>query len=119
MNVLKRYLHRGAAAVLILAAACAGRQTQDSLPLRLNVVAPIYPAEAKAHRIQADVTLAVTVSSDGRTSEVAVVKSEGPEFDRAAIDAARAMTWEPARKSGVAVPYRLQFVLRFRLENNL
>lgn len=72
---------------------------------------PEYPRGADGRRV--DVDLIVTVDVSGRVSAVEVlghVPADALEsFDDAAVRAARAMVFEPARRDGQAIPVRVRY----------
>lgn len=59
------------------------------------------------------VPVVVTVGEDGRVAAAEVEASVGPEFDRAAVEATRAWTFEPALRDGRPVASRVRSVVRF------
>ena len=77
-----------------------------------------YPADMRARRIEGHVILVLTVLPDGSTSDIVVVTSGGPEFDRAAQDAMRSARFLPAMRDGIAVPSRIRWTYRFRIDND-
>ena len=81
--------------------------------LKNNVV---YPELARTVRYEGDVILKFKVDRQGGISDVTVVQSGGPEFDKAAIAAVMKTAWQPAQESGqpIKVVYALPF--RFRIE---
>lgn len=92
------------------------------LPKKINVsggvlqagaikkVQPIYPAEAKAQRVQGSVEIQILVSEDGNVIEASVIS--GPELLRdVALEAAREWKFKPTELSGV--PVKIQGVLTF------
>lgn len=94
---------------LLIAAALAAAPAATETPAKRNtsVAPPNYPAacvpapgaEAKQERV----TLAYSVTAEGRTAEVRVRESTNACFDGPAIDAARLWRFEPRRVNGVAV----------------
>jgi protein TonB len=107
------------ALALVLSALLSCATTQPSSVPRIPDPAPgLYPADMRARGIESDVILAVTVLPDGSTSNIVVVKSGGPEFDRAATDSMRTLRFRPATRDGVAVPCRIKWTYHFRLDNN-
>ncbi len=92
-------------------------KTPFVLPKRTKPSKPHYPETLKAQGIEADVPVLVTIDATGKVTEVKILKSSGyPDFDQAAREAALAEVFTPALKNGEAVPYRLSFTYRFRLE---
>ena len=82
----------------------------DIQPPRLRSRADVaYPAEAQGDAV---VLLELTVEEDGSVAAVRVI--EGPEpFASAASNAARAFSFEAARRGGKPVPARIRFQVRF------
>jgi len=80
-------------------------------------VRPRYPRRARVLGQEADVALEVLVEADGSVSDVTLVSSGGAECDRAAMEAVRRERWRAARLAGAAVPSRVRFTVRFRLDD--
>jgi protein TonB len=89
-----------------------------SLPKRRNPKKPPYPTTLKSQGIEADVTVLVTISAEGKVTSVKLIKEAPyPEFNQAARQAALDEEFEPAARDGVPIPYTLSFTYRFRLED--
>ena len=59
----------------------------------------------------------ISISTEGAVENARVVKgSSYPEFNDAALVAARAQRFTPASRNGNAVPYSLKYTYRFRLD---
>jgi protein TonB len=87
-------------------------------PKRLKEVKPAYPEVLRAQGIEADVVLLVFIDATGKVTNVIVQEhAQQPEFDAAAVAAARAESYEPATRDGVAIAKTLKFTVRFRLDN--
>jgi protein TonB len=87
-------------------------------PKRLKEVKPVYPELLRAQGIEADVVLLVFIDATGKVSNVIVQEhAQQPEFDAAAVAAARAESYEPATRDGLAIAKTLKFTVRFRLDN--
>jgi len=84
-------------------------------PKLLEPVAPNYPEAKRASGESANVTLTLTIDRDGQVTDVAVAESAGAEFDQAAIEAARALRFEPAQKNGAAVSAKIRYLVEFKL----
>jgi protein TonB len=79
-------------------------------------VDPVVPREARLHRWQGTVLLAVTVSPEGVPSLVEVVRSSGHALlDRSAIEAMWQWRFDPARRGGVPVEERIAVPITFRI----
>lgn len=77
---------------------------------------PVYPTQAAAQGLQAQVRLLITVDVDGTVSEPAVAESVGDGFDEAALDAALRLTFRPATVDGKPRKVRIGFQYSFTLE---
>jgi protein TonB len=85
-------------------------------PRRTSAPEPDYPAELRAQNLEGDVGLEVQLDERGAITALQVVTPSAFEaFDRAAVEAARRATYEPASVNGLAQPYALRFTVRFRL----
>ena len=74
--------------------------------------APPWPSgQAETHDVVVPVVL--LVGEDGRVTSAEVEATVSPEFDRAAITAARTWTFEPALRDGRPVAARIRSVVRF------
>jgi TonB family protein len=88
----------------------------DLEPVRiLDKPDPVYTADARALRLEGDVTVEALFRADGRIEGVRVVKGLGHGLDEAAVTAVKAIRYEPARRAGVAEDARLRLVVRFQL----
>jgi len=92
-------------------------------PLRTNRLAkpiqsvrPVYPPLALKMGMQGDVTLKITVDSEGNVSRAEIVGSSGAEFDQEALKAVKQSRFEPAQKDGQNVAAEFNYVYRFRLQ---
>ena len=77
---------------------------------------PLYPADAKANGIAGTVELVCTVASNGRATDIKVVKSVDPRLDDAAVQALKQWEFAPALKFGEAVPARMTIEMTFSLK---
>jgi TonB family protein len=74
-----------------------------------------YPAAAKAAGVTAQVVLSIDIAADGKVDNVGVVESGGPEFDAAAIAAAKQFVFEPAEVDGVPAPVKITYKYAFTI----
>ncbi len=89
----------------------------DERPQVVRQVAPTYPAEALANRLEDVVVLKALVAEDGRVADVQLLRrsQKSPALETAAIAAVRQWVFTPARKKGtpvacwfnVGVPFQL------------
>jgi TonB family protein len=82
--------------------------------LRDRAEAP-YPPDALREGIEGTVGLELTVDEHGNVAEARVTAPAGHGFDEAARSAVRKFTFEPARRSGVALRSAVQLGYEFRL----
>lgn len=71
-----------------------------SKPKALSRPMPAYTEDARAASVSGKVRVEITVDERGRVVSVRVLEGLGHGLDEAAIAAARAMTFEPARRCG-------------------
>jgi len=74
-----------------------------------------YPTQALAERREGNVGLELDLDASGQVVEVRVVTPAGYGFDEAAVEAARAFTFEPARRRGVPVASTVDFTYEFHV----
>jgi periplasmic protein TonB len=80
-------------------------------PGLIKRVEPIYPPPARAARMEGTVILDAVILKDGSVSDVTVVKSANPLFDRAAMDALRKWRFTPGNQD-VIMSLTVHFVLK-------
>lgn len=89
----------------------------DTPPERLSEIEPEYPELAIEARSQGTVLVQVTIDETGRVIEAVVVQSDVISFlEQAAIKAAKATPFRPAKQRDVPVPSRVVLPFRFRLK---
>jgi TonB family protein len=81
-------------------------------PAKIKNVQPVYPAVARAARVEGSVMLEVDVDADGRVSDARVIRSV-PLLDQAALDAVKQWEYTPMRKGNVAVPTVMNVTVNF------
>lgn len=80
---------------------------------------PEYPIPSRRRREEGIVLLDVAVDADGKPSSISLNRSSGyPLLDRAALDAVRRWTFEPARAGGVPMFSRVVVPVRFSLSES-
>lgn len=83
-------------------------------PRLVQSVEPTYPEEKRAAAESATVGLVLTIAATGAVTEAKVTESAGSAFDEAALEAARRLVFEPARRAGqplaARIPFRFSFV---------
>ena len=88
----------------------------DAPPRPRKAIRPDYPKGARQRGEQGDVVLEIRVGADGLVDNVGVVASSGhPELDEAAVRAAKAARFSPARAGREPVASTARLTLTFRL----
>lgn len=82
------------------------------MPRPLNYAPPVYPPEAKEKGLEATVTLQLDIDRTGKVTQASVIDPAGHGFDEAATLAAKALTFEPARKAD-GTPFAARILYRF------
>jgi protein TonB len=103
----------GWVSLLSILVSCVATQPIESPHTPKPCPTAYYPSEMRARGIEGVVIMALTVLPDGSVSDIVVVKSAGPEFDRAATEGMSCMRFRPAMRDGVAVPSRIRWTYRF------
>jgi len=108
--------------VVLLTVACGGGTASDDDVVPATPVAGQpeipYPPELFERQIEGEVLLYVVVDSAGIVlrDSTRIARSSGQSaFDAAAMAAAPALKFQPARRSGVAIMYPIQVPIRFTL----
>ena len=83
-------------------------------PKQIKRVSPEYPVAALTERQQGVVILEATIGTNGKVSEVRVLRSI-PPLDTAAVDAVRQWEYEPTIIDEVAVPVITSVAVEFKL----
>lgn len=88
----------------------------DAPPKPKRTIRPDYPRRARQRGEEGEVTLEICVDAEGRVDAVEVVGSSGfAELDEAAVRAARAARFTPARSGDRSVASTARLKLAFRL----
>jgi len=107
---------RAALAAPGLAVLACPRADELTAPIPLECAAPEYPAGAASVSEQGRVRLELSIDSSGRVESVRILCSSGfARLDEAALDGVRRWRFEPARRNGVALPWRLEHTIVFRV----
>jgi protein TonB len=80
-------------------------------PGLIKRVEPVYPPPARATRLEGTVVLDAVILKDGSVSDVTVVKSANPMFEKAAMDALRQWRFTPGEQD-VIMSLTVHFKLR-------
>lgn len=93
-----------------------GAATLTKPPTLVKFAEAVYPPEALAAGLEADVVLAIDVDATGRVTRVEIAQPAGRGFDEAAAAAARAFEFTPAEADGKPVPVRITYKYRFTIK---
>ena len=85
------------------------------MPRAIHTVPVEYTEEARNAKRQGICGLSLVVGTDGKPSNIVVIKKLGMGLDQKAIDAVRQWTFEPARRNGRPIPSRLMLNVSFSL----
>jgi len=89
----------------------------DALPKPRRTIRPDYPRESRQRGEQGEVSLELDVDEHGAVGDVRVIRSSGyPLLDEAAVRAARAARFTPAKSAGRSVSSAARLTLEFRLK---
>lgn len=108
----------GAALLAVLAASLPAQNTGDTPPSLIYRNEPEYSAEATRARVQATVTLSVTVGEDGLAHDIRVQQGAGFGLDEKAIEAMEKWRFNPGthdgRPAGVPANIEMNFSILAR-----
>ena len=82
-------------------------------PQILKTAEPVYPPDALAAKIAADVSMNVDIDATGHVTKAEVTKPVGHGFDEAARDAVMQYLFSPAEVDGKPSPIRIGYTLHF------
>lgn len=89
----------------------------DAPPRPKKAIRPEYPRLSRLRGEQGDVIVEIVVNERGTVDEVTVVASSGySELDAAAVKAAKAAKFNPAKADGAAVRSTARLTLNFQLK---
>ena len=84
-------------------------------PKLVTFVPAVYPKEKHDAHLTGSVLLSIEIGDDGKVGEVEVVKGAAPDFDAAAVAAAKQFVFEPAeidhQPAPVKITYRYDFTI--------
>ena len=84
-------------------------------PIKMNDVAPVYPAIARNAGVAGVVIIEATIGPDGKVIDAKVLRSV-PLLDQAALDAVRQWEYAPTLLNGVPVPVVMTVTINFKRE---
>lgn len=88
----------------------------DNPPRTRSQVAPLYPAAAKASGLAGEVLVEFVVDEQGRVIRARVVKSSNSVFDLPTLKAVERWRFEPGKKTGQPVRFRMVAPVVFSLD---
>lgn len=95
------------------------QQPEVKPPTLLKQVDPIFPASMQDAGVGATVVMEIDIGVDGKVMDVKVVQSAGPEFDAAAVDAAKQLEFTAAEIGGKPTPVRIQYSSNFVVQQQV
>jgi protein TonB len=105
-------------AILLLMAAVSLRSQEIShttQPRLIHKEQPEYTKEARAARIEGDVSLSLMIGADGIPTNIKVVHGLGMGLDEKAVECLQHWRFKPATSHGEPVPVMAKVVMNFRL----
>ena len=81
----------------------------------MKFVPAIYPKAKHDDRVTGSVLLSIEIGDDGKVGEVEVVKQAAPDFDAAAVAAAKQFIFEPAEIDGQPAPVKITYRYDFTI----
>jgi protein TonB len=81
----------------------------------LHKVNPVYPALARAARVQGSVVLAAIIGKDGTIQNLHVISSSSPLLIQSALDAVKQWRYRPYILNGEPVEVDTQVTVNFTL----
>jgi protein TonB len=86
----------------------------DNIPRALSQIAPAFPRELQNAGIGGTVSVEFTVDSTGRVVSANVVTGTRREFEDAAVRAVLRWRFEPGKRHGRLVPFRMVIPISFK-----
>jgi protein TonB len=85
----------------------------DQQPRPIFQPAPEYPAELRRNKIEGTVQILFIVDRTGSVVNPIVQKSSNPALERPALQAVRRWRFDPGKRQGQAVPFRMRVPVSF------
>lgn len=86
----------------------------DQKPRVVYQPAPIYPKELASKGLQGTVYVLFIVDKNGRTTDLKVQKSTHPSFNEPALKAVKQWKFEPGKRKGQPVQFRMRVPITFQ-----
>jgi TonB family protein len=110
-------------ATLALCAAPGARAADEPVvtkpPKLVTFVEAVYPKERHDAGITASVLLSIEIGDDGKVGNVEVVQGAAPDFDAAAVAAAKQFVFEPAEIDNQPAPVKITYKYDFTIKETL
>ncbi len=90
----------------------------DRMPRAKVQMAPDYPAAMRHDGVSGSVKVEFDVDVTGRVREARVVESSRRDFEEPALRAVRKWQFEPGKRFGKAVPFRMTVPIEFGIKTN-
>ncbi len=100
-------------------AGAAAEPTITKPPKLVKFVQAVYPQDKHDAGITASVLLSIEIGDDGKVGEVEVVKGAAPDFDAAAVAAAKQFVFEPAEIDNQPAPVKITYRYDFTIVEEL
>ena len=94
-----------------------GLEALDNVPSAIVQVSPQYPYDLRRAGIGGAVTVAFLVDVEGRVRNPYVVEADHPELEGPALSAVSRWRFEPGKKQGRAVPFRMSLPFVFSVHD--
>lgn len=88
----------------------------DDKPRAVFQSTPTYPPDLYRRKVEGSVELVFRVDTSGKVQEPKVVRSTDPAFERPALEAVRMWRFEPGRRSGEKVAFKMKIPILFRVK---
>jgi protein TonB len=89
----------------------------DNPPRTRAQTSPLYPYEARSQNRQGEVLVEFTVDENGRVLDPHIVRSNDPIFDAPTLRAVAKWRFEPGRKNGHVVRFRMVLPVQFAVNS--
>ena len=104
----------GVAEPTLTGIAAAPPEPKTTPPVLLSHAEPQYTPEARQLKIQGDVVLRVTITTDGQMVVHNVIHGLGHGLDESAMKSAPTYKFRPATQNGQPVPYTTNIIIKFQ-----
>jgi TonB family protein len=90
----------------------------QAAPVAVNRVSPIYPVDLRRTGTEGSVQVIALIDETGKVQEPRVEGYHQAAFAKAALDAVKQWTFQPAMRDGVPVAERVSIPIDFKLDND-